>query len=175
MDTLPLVGGKLSFTVCHKCFDIPALFHIIASIEKQNTLCNQNLIKMKSFSFLFVVAALTLFSTGPTLVVADESCASGEGECANPDVISEEENPDVAPEVEAPVATEVEVPDDTPKAEEDPNCPSRDLIIRCAGKYLDTNKNGKLDRPELQGAIDSLPWYARGILQILGSVDKMVS
>lgn len=121
------------------------------------------------------MAALTLISAGPTLVVADESCASGEGECANPDVTTpEEENADVAQEVEAPVVPEIEVPDDTPKVEEDPNCPSRDLIIRCAGKYLDTNKNGKLDRPELQGAIDSLPWYARGILQILGSVDKMM-
>ena len=30
------------------------------------------------------------------------------------------------------------------------------------------------DRVELETAIASLPWYARGILQILGSVDKMV-
>ena len=58
--------------------------------------------------------------------------------------------------------------------EEDPNCPSRALIIRCAGKHLDTNQNGKLDRDELETAITALPWYARGILQILGSVDKMV-
>ena len=58
--------------------------------------------------------------------------------------------------------------------EEDPSCPSRALIIRCAGKHLDTNQNGKLDRDELETAITALPWYARGILQILGSVDKMV-
>ena len=58
--------------------------------------------------------------------------------------------------------------------EEDPICPSRALIIRCAGKHLDTNQNGKLDRDELETAITALPWYARGILQILGSVDKMV-
>ena len=123
---------------------------------------------MKSFLFLFIVAAVTLFTTSPTLVGA-EACSSGEGECANPD----------APAADAPAAPDVDVADaDVPAAvgsEEDPNCPSRELIIRCAGKHLDHNKNGKLDRPELQGAIDQLPWYARSILQILGSVDKMVS
>ena len=31
-----------------------------------------------------------------------------------------------------------------------------------------------LDRDELQTAIDRLPWLARGVLQILGSVDKMM-
>ena len=104
---------------------------------------------MKNFHFLIFIALSILFICSPTLVGADDACSSGEGECANPD---------------APGA-----------AEEDPNCPSRELIIRCAGKHLDANKNGKLDRDELENAIDSLPWYARGILQILGSVDKMVS
>jgi len=58
---------------------------------------------------------------------------------------------------EVPVvpATETE----KPKAPVDPNCPDRDHIIRCAGKYLDKNKNGKLDRAELEEAIGSLPWY----------------
>jgi len=56
-----------------------------------------------------------------------------------------------------------------------PNCPTRENIIRCAKKFLDHNNNGKLDRNELETAIDSLPWYSRGILQILGSVDKIVS
>ena len=103
---------------------------------------------MKNLFLLLFVAVATLFVSSPTLVAADESCSSGEGECANPD----------APQ---PV-------------KEDPNCPSRELIIRCAGKHLDVNQNGKLDRSELEDAIHSLPWYARGILQILGSVDKMV-
>jgi hypothetical protein len=57
---------------------------------------------------------------------------------------------------------------------EDPKCPSREHIIACSGEYLDTNKNGLLERSELQGAIDALPWYARGIISILGSVDKMM-
>jgi hypothetical protein len=89
------------------------------------------------------------------------------------------------------------------------SCPSRSHIIKCAGAHLDLNHNGKLERAELQSAIDSLPWYARGewccavfdswdvlemmftsclwisymnhhahiiigILNILGSVDKMM-
>jgi hypothetical protein len=78
-------------------------------------------------------------------VSAEECGGEAEGQCANPDVMAE-----------------------------DPSCPSRELIIRCAGKHLDTNGNGKLDRLELEAAIGSLPWFARGILQILGSVDKMV-
>jgi len=116
---------------------------------------------MKShFSFILVLVA-TLFVSLPTLIVG-ESCAAGEGECANPD----------APDADGTAVEEDPVKEDPVK--EDPNCPSRYLIIRCAGEHLDENKNGKLDRSELQGAIDKLPWYARGILQILGSVDKMV-
>lgn len=56
----------------------------------------------------------------------------------------------------------------------DPSCPDRDHLMRCAGKHLDTNKNGMLERDELQTAIDKLPWLARGVLSILGSVDKMM-
>jgi hypothetical protein len=40
----------------------------------------------------------------------------------------------------------------------DKNCPDRGHIIRCTGEYLDLNKNGKLDRVELDSAIKSLPW-----------------
>jgi hypothetical protein len=40
----------------------------------------------------------------------------------------------------------------------DKGCPDRGHIIRCAGKYLDTNQNGKLDRSELDAAIERLPW-----------------
>ena len=45
---------------------------------------------------------------------------------------------------------------------EDPKCPSRPHIVRCAAEYLDTNKNNKLEREELESAIAKLPWYARG-------------
>eukprot|EP00588_Corethron_pennatum_P014497 CAMPEP_0194277900 /NCGR_PEP_ID=MMETSP0169-20130528/10093_1 /TAXON_ID=218684 /ORGANISM="Corethron pennatum, Strain L29A3" /LENGTH=136 /DNA_ID=CAMNT_0039021969 /DNA_START=78 /DNA_END=488 /DNA_ORIENTATION=- len=51
----------------------------------------------------------------------------------------------------------------------DPNCPSRESIIKCAATHLDTNKNQKLEEKELDDAIGSLPWYARGVLKIIGS------
>ena len=54
--------------------------------------------------------------------------------------------------------------DETCLAKEDPSCPSRPHIIRCAAKYLDSNQNGKLDRVELETAIDSLPWFSRGMI-----------
>lgn len=60
------------------------------------------------------------------------------------------------------------------KEENNANCPSRKHVIKCAGEYLDTNGNGLLERFELQTAIDKLPWLSRGILSILGSVDKMM-
>lgn len=65
---------------------------------------------------------------------AEGDCSTGEGECTNPD------------------AVEVE----------DPTCPSRKHVIKCAEQYLDTNRNGKLDRDELEGAINKLPWYSKG-------------
>jgi hypothetical protein len=64
---------------------------------------------------------------------------------------------------------------DVAEEEETPNCPSRKHVIKCAGEYLDTNKNSLLERAELQAAIDKLPWWSRGILSILGSVDKMMA
>lgn len=45
----------------------------------------------------------------------------------------------------------------------DKNCPDRGHIIRCTGSTLDLNKNGKLDRVELDSAINSLPWYVRNV------------
>ena len=57
---------------------------------------------------------------------------------------------------------------------EDPKCPSRPHIVRCAAAYLDTNKNNQLETEELESAIASLPWYARGILKIIGSVPKIM-
>ena len=59
-------------------------------------------------------------------------------------------------------AQECANPDAGCTTEEDPSCPSRPHIIRCAGKYLDTNQNKKLERSELEAAINSLPWYSRG-------------
>ena len=58
---------------------------------------------------------------------------------------------------------------------EDPSCPSRPHIIKCAAKYLDTNQNDKLEREELEVAIAALPFLARGVLQVIGSIDKIMA
>jgi hypothetical protein len=94
-------------------------------------------------------------------------CPDGttDGECANP-------NHDVADVVV--VEKEEEDAAVTPPTPEDPMCPSRPHIIRCAAKYLDINKNNKLDRVELETAIDNLPWLARGVLKIIGSVNSIM-
>ena len=83
--------------------------------------------------FLSVIALLLL------LVV---SCHA-EGECANSNEAGECINPDAGATPEVSSTTE-----------EDPNCPSRAHVISCAGKYLDTNQNGKLERAELETAIN---------------------
>ena len=88
---------------------------------------------------------------------AAEKCNGAEETCANPD---------------APAAADEESEDKEP---EDPACPSRPHIIRCAAAHLDVNKNNKLEREELQGTIDSLPFLARGVLKIIGSVDKIMA
>lgn len=98
------------------------------------------------FLRLFILVLLVASVAGQ-----DQECPNPE-ECANLDAVA----------------------DDKDAADEDPSCPSRPHIIRCAGHYLDTNKNNKLERSELQDAIDKLPWYSRGILKIIGSVDKIM-
>ena len=76
--------------------------------------------------------------------------------------------------ITAQATEECPADDPTCKAPEDPKCPSRPHIIRCAQAHLDTNKNDLLERSELENAIDSLPWYARGVLKVIGSVDKIM-
>lgn len=96
---------------------------------------------------------------------ANEECtADGEtGECINPGADATATDATDADASSATAPTSGEAVTEAPVVDkEDPNCPSRGLIIRCAGQHLDTNGNGKLDRDELDTAIKSLPWYARG-------------
>ena len=94
-----------------------------------------------------ILAVLLLFVLATGCKAEGECIDTSPGECTNPDVTSDATSSEV-------------VPDDT--SSEDPSCPSRPYVIRCAGEYLDTNKNGKLDRDELEAAIKKLPWYSRG-------------
>ena len=64
--------------------------------------------------------------------------------------------------------------DSTEKAEEDPKCPSRPHVIRCAAKYLDTNQNGALEKEELENAMNDVSWILRSLLRVIGSVDSIM-
>mmetsp|Transcript_3282 Transcript_3282/g.3658 ORF Transcript_3282/g.3658 Transcript_3282/m.3658 type:complete len:143 (-) Transcript_3282:286-714(-) len=81
----------------------------------------------------------------------------------------------ISASVDSAVAQECANPEAGCPTEEDPNCPSRPHIIRCAGKYLDTNQNRLLERIELENAIDGLSFFSRGILKVIGSVDKIMA
>jgi hypothetical protein len=102
-------------------------------------------------------------------VAQDAGCPDGTpGECANPDITSE-----VASDVDNANVEEASV-ESSPPEPQDPKCPSRPHIIRCAAMHLDTNRNNKLDRPELEHAIEQLSWLARGVLKIIGSVNSIM-
>jgi len=91
-------------------------------------------------------------------VVADEGCA--DETCANPDA--------------AEVTEEAEEPTEEAAEDEDPSCPSRPHVVRCAAKYLDTNQNGALERSELDSIMNDVPWLLRSLLRVIGSVDAIM-
>lgn len=62
---------------------------------------------------------------------------------------------------EVPAEEDSDVREDSKREEEgklDPNCPARSHIIKCTGRYLDSDQDGRLSRTELDSAIGSLPW-----------------
>lgn len=91
------------------------------------------------------------------------------------DVPAEPADTDTDSETQTETANATKAEDEAEETAEDPGCPSRPNIIRCAAANLDTNNNNKLERVELQSAIDELPWLARGVLKIIGSVDKIMA
>jgi hypothetical protein len=107
------------------------------------------------------------------LVAAQEDCGTP-GECANPDVEGAPAKGEVAADLGEQQQQQVIESTQQEKVEEDPKCPSRPHIIRCTAEYLDVNKNNKLDRIELEEAINKLPWLARGVLKIIGSVNSIM-
>jgi hypothetical protein len=96
-------------------------------------------------SYMAVVHDIFLVAQEP------QECEVGEdGSCLNT------EHTKVVPNTDATMETTEKM--DEPKIEIDKNCPDRGHIIRCTGAHLDLNKNGKLDRDELDSAIQGLPW-----------------
>mmetsp|Transcript_36059 Transcript_36059/g.61498 ORF Transcript_36059/g.61498 Transcript_36059/m.61498 type:complete len:195 (+) Transcript_36059:118-702(+) len=73
-----------------------------------------------------------------------------------------------------PEEAEAEAEPEAESVEEDPKCPSRPHIIRCAAKYLDTNQNGALEREELDKAMNGVSWILRSLLKVIGSVDSIM-
>ena len=91
---------------------------------------------LKFLLFVSALHLLTVSSVGTAAqphqqdssVCPDGTITTANGECTNPNAVAADvvEEQDTAP---------------TPPTPEDPKCPSRPHIIRCAAKYLDTNKN----------------------------------
>ena len=143
-----------------------SFFHYRYSCREFNIINTERLNTMQPSRFLrilFFVALLTACSFALEVAVNEPECATP-GECANSE----------AEESVVETLDDVPVVDKQSAVPEDPKCPSRPHIIRCAAANLDTNKNNKLDRVELETAINALPWYSKGILKILGSADKIM-
>ena len=94
---------------------------------------------MKIGTSFLLVLALALLAV--LAVATTEECEVGpDGEClAAPQDDMSAGADEAATEEAVPIAS----------GEMDDKCPDRDHIVRCAGAYLDSNGNGKLDREEL--------------------------
>jgi hypothetical protein len=102
---------------------------------------------MLSNRFIRTLALLLACILVAPMVSANEGECAVEGECADPNAVVI-----------------------------DPNCPDRDHVVRCAGKFLDKNQNGFLERSELQGVIDELPWYVLYyLLELEARLSKLVA
>jgi len=103
---------------------------------------------------MLVSRALRLFSFVILAATADVVLSSNEQQCIGKQCINAEDVVTMDADTETATTTTIDSDVDGEK----PNCPSREYVIRCSGEYLDTNKNGLLERTELQAAIDALPW-----------------
>ena len=97
----------------------------------------------------------------PVLIQPELVCGEGDESCKAP----AEEEPVAAAEGPTVVAEEEKL---------DPKCPSRPHVVRCAAKYLDTDKNGALEREELDNAMKNVSWIVRGLLKVIGSTDSIM-
>lgn len=131
-----------------------------------------------SIKYLLVLSAIALASQ-QSVVLADEACCDGEDADTNAEAKVEEaiEDGDAGKECAAddndckPAVEETVV---VTEEEENPKCPTRPHIIKCAAKYLDTNQNDLLERSELDAAMGEVHWLARGLLKVIGSTDAIM-
>ena len=125
---------------------------------------------MRFFSYA-TVAALTVLTFGQELYGLDNAGEEVPPEIAEIEIgVDGSVNPlppqvshgsslheDTENEVNAPVSND-SAKTEVSESMEDPNCPSRELIIKCVGIFLDLDKDGRLSRTELENAMSTLPW-----------------
>lgn len=132
-----------------------------------------------SLKYLLLLSAIALASQS-SLVVAEEAAAAADSaaEAKVEEAVDDNGNAgamECAADDDSCITPEEEPPAEAAKVEEDPKCPSRPHVIRCAAKYLDTNKNGALEREELESAMSDVSWIVRGLLKVIGSVDAIMT
>lgn len=135
--------------------------------------------KLSSITSILLILAIGLLSS--QVVLADDDAhfnANGEGKVvsvAAPETTTcNEGDENCVPELADDNDLFVAATDEVIVEGEDPKCPSRPHIIRCAGKHLDTNNNGALERTELDTAMSQVSWIVRGLLKVIGSTDTIM-
>lgn len=101
----------------------------------------------------------------PASAPVDIDAAAGDAgkECAADDCPESVETISETSNVESTTESATETTTTTDEvSEDDPNCPPRPHVIRCAAKYLDTNHNGRLEKEELESAMGGVSWLLRG-------------
>jgi len=130
-----------------------------------------------SIKYLLILSAIALASQS-SVVLADEACCDGDADTnaeAKVEEAIESKDGDAGKECAADDAScKPAVEETVTEEEEDPKCPSRPHIIKCAAKYLDTNNNDLLERSELDAAMGEVHWLARGLLKVIGSTDAIM-
>ena len=118
---------------------------------------------------LLLLAALALASRAPAVLAEETAAAAADAATEAADASAGADN-----DAGQQCAADCPPPTATPEGPEDPKCPSRPHVIRCAAKHLDVNGNGALERSELEDALGQTSWLLRGLLKVLGSVDTIM-
>ncbi|KAL7537199.1 hypothetical protein ACHAXR_009734, partial [Thalassiosira sp. AJA248-18] len=133
-----------------------------------------------SLKHLLLLSAIALASQS-SIVLAEEAAVASDAADEAAEIKVEEAVEAAVDEDDGDAAKECAAddnscipPEDEPAVVEDPKCPSRPHIIRCAAKYLDTDQNGALEKEELESAMGEVSWILRSLLKVIGSVDTIM-
>ena len=133
-----------------------------------------------SFKYLILLSAVALVAQSSialaedVAVTSDAANAAAEAKIVDAvEAAADDENGDADAGKDCAAAGSC-APESGEAAPEDPKCPSRPHVVRCAAKYLDTNHNGALEREELETAMNSVSWILRSLLKVIGSVDSIM-